>query len=123
MNHQDFRVVNIGHGKNISDDKKLQHRIDQRKGNTVSLKKNAKEASVSKNIIESTESMRIEYCDGKEIAKIRIQKNIKQKALAAKLNIKLNIINDLERGKLVANVENKKIYNKIKQALKNISLT
>lgn len=119
-NHQDFRVVDIGRGTNqISNDEKIQQRHDIRQGNTVSLKKsNFSQGVPSKALIDATEAKKQEYCDGKEIIRLRNLKKLSQKELANKVNQKPQVIGILEQGKLVATSQNKILVNKIKNILR-----
>tara|TARA_Y100000389_G_scaffold188459_1_gene211064 strand:+ start:1228 stop:1584 length:357 start_codon:yes stop_codon:yes gene_type:complete len=116
-NFQDFNVVDIGHGNRVNVDPKVKHREALRKGNTDSFHKMTS-STVSKSLIESTEAKKIEYCDGKEIIKLRTQKKLSQKELANQVNQKAQVIQQLEQGKLNATPANKILYNKIKQRLR-----
>lgn len=113
MSHcQDFVVVDIGHGK-----QNINHRENARKGNTISVHKPTFVSNVSKQIQDTTEALPTQYCDGKDIVQLRTSKNMKQKDLAKIVNEKMQTIQQLEQGRLVATPENKRIINKIKQRL------
>ena len=117
MSFQDWKVVDIGNGSQKIDPN-MQKRISQRAGQTTSIHKLQHSPMVSKSIINATEACKMDYCDGKEITRMRCKKGISQKELAHKSNQKVQIISQLEQNKLVATPENKKLYNKLKNILK-----
>ena len=120
MHHQDFHSVNIGRGntKKKFEDSKMEHRIASRQGNTKSIKKDNFNGLVSKNIVEATDAQKKEYCDGKEILRLRTSLKKSQKEFASMLNQKVQIISQLEQGKLIATPQNKILCNKIKNLYK-----
>jgi len=117
--HQDFNTVNIGHGKiNKIVNSKMEHRIESRLGNTKSIKKDNINGLVSKSVLEATDAQRREYCNGKEILRIRTSLKKSQKEFAKMLNQKTQTLNQLEQGKLTATPQNKILCNKIKNLYK-----
>ena len=106
MHHQDFNTVNIGRGNN----KKF---VDSR-----SIKKDNICGLVLKGVLEATDAQRREYCNGKEILRIRTSLKKSQKEFANMLNEKTQILNQLEQGKLIATPKNKILCNKIKNLYK-----
>tara|TARA_Y100000389_G_scaffold189512_1_gene213349 strand:+ start:5631 stop:6017 length:387 start_codon:yes stop_codon:yes gene_type:complete len=121
FNHQDFNVRNIGHGgQSKSADPFLQKRMDMRSGKTTSVRRPGDFTMASKQVVESTEAHPVEYCDGRVLTRLRNEKRLSQPLLARKVNLKPQIIAEMEKGKFVANPENKKIYSKVIQTLKKI---
>ena len=117
MNHQDFDVVNVGHGGgNRSKREKLL--VSQRNGNTKSINRIHNENSFKNTLDNNTEGMVINKINGKPIQTLRIKAGFNsQKEFSMFINKPLNVIRDLESGKLIENNENKKLLNIIKQKL------
>ena len=110
MDHQDFRVITIG-----SKDKKLKN-----------VKKEIVKRNVSNNnsIINvnarklENEDIQLKYVDKEVVKKIiqaRTLQKISQQDLANKLNVRKNVITELESGKML---KNNQFISKVKKILR-----
>jgi len=125
MDHQDFKIVNIGKGcsnKNLTTEElNIQKRNNMRQGLTKSYTKLASSKHIpdnAKRLDESTESSKVEKIKfGNEIMRARTAKKLNRKQLAQLLNIKIETIAQFENNIAKSTPENKKILNKIKQKL------
>jgi putative transcription factor len=104
LDHQDFKIITFS--KNT---KNLQKNIIPR-NNNVDLHKIK--------IENETENFKIQKIPNKLVREIIDARNIKkitQKEMAVKLNIQLNIYNDIESGKAIYNQQTKEIIQKIQR--------
>lgn len=124
MNHQDFKVVNIGksYGSKItSDELNIQKREAARKGLTKSYVKvstNKNTPDNAKKLDESTEASKIEKIKfGKQLMAARMAKKMKRKQFAQQLNIKEEELASFENNTVLSTSKNKQILNLIKRKL------
>ena len=104
LEHQDFKIITLS-----KNSKNVQKNILQ-VNNNVDLHKIK--------IENETENFKIQKIPNKlvrEIIDVRNIKKITQKEMAVKLNIQLNIYNDIESGKAIYNQQTKEIIQKIQR--------
>jgi len=104
FDHQDFKIITLS-----KNNKNLQKNILPR-NNNVDLQKIK--------IENETENFKIQKIPNKlvrEIIDVRNIKKITQKEMAVKLNIQINIYNDIENGKAIYNQQTKEIIQKIQR--------
>ena len=104
LDHQDFKIITLSkNSKNVQK-------------NILSINNNI---DLQKNKIENeTENFKIQKIPNKlvrEIIDVRNIKKITQKEMAVKLNIQINIYNDIESGKAIYNQQTKEIIQKIQR--------
>ena len=113
---QDWKTVDVGYGlSHTARDSKAVCRQNMRNGNVMSVKKRVSPDLVSKKIIDATDAQKLDNCSGKEIMALRTKHKKSQKELAQMINVKTQVITQLEQGKLPATPANKVILNKIKR--------
>lgn len=125
MDHQDFKIVNIGKGYSnkqlTTEELNIQKRNNMRQGLTKSYNKLSSSKHIpdnAKKLDESTESSKIEKIKfGNEIMRARTARKLNRKQLAQLLNIKIETIAQFENNTAKSTPDNKKILNKIKQKL------
>ena len=104
LEHQDFKIITLS-----KNSKNVQKNILQ-VNNNVDLHKIK--------IENETENFKIQKIPNKlvrEIIDVRNIKKITQKEMAVKLNIQINIYNDIESGKAIYNQQTKDIIQKIQR--------
>ena len=104
LDHQDFKIITL-----TKNSKNVQKNI-MTKNNNVDLNKIK--------IENETENFKIQKIPNKlvrEIIDVRNIKKITQKEMAVKLNIQINIYNDIESGKAIYNQQTKEIIQKIQR--------
>ena len=104
LEHQDFKIITLS-----KNSKNVQKNILPG-NNNVDLHKIK--------IENETENFKIQKIPNKlvrEIIDVRNIKKITQKEMAVKLNIQLNIYNDIESGKAIYNQQTKEIIQKIQR--------
>ncbi len=107
MNHQDFNIVNIGHGK-----KKSVGQKEIKPKNNVDFR-----AIKLENDTENFDNPKIPKSLSQEIMNARNAKKINQKDMAIRLNVQRNLYNDIENGKALYDTRTKEIVNKIQKNL------
>lgn len=107
MNHQDFNIVNIGHGK-----KKSLGQKEIKPKNNVDLR-----AIKLENDTENFDNPKIPKSLSQEIMNARNAKKINQKDMAIRINVQRNLYNDIENGKALYDTRTKEIVNKIQKNL------
>ena len=104
LEHQDFKIITLSkNSKNLQKNNLLRN-------NNVDLQKIK--------IENETENFKIQKIPNKlvrEIIDVRNIKKITQKEMAVKLNIQINIYNDIESGKAIYNQPTKDIIQKIQR--------
>ena len=104
FDHQDFKIITLSKNtKNLQKNNLLRN-------NNVDLQKIK--------IENETENFKIQKIPNKlvrEIIDVRNIKKITQKEMAVKLNIQINIYNDIESGKAIYNQPTKDIIQKIQR--------
>ena len=107
MNHQDFKVVNIGSGK-----KKSLGQKEIKPKNNLDLR-----AIKLENDTENFDNPKISKSLSQEIMNARNAKKITQKDMAIKINVQRNFYNDIENGKALYDSRTKEVVNKIQRNL------
>ena len=104
LEHQDFKIITLSkNSKNVQ-------KNDLSRNNNIDLQKIK--------IENETENFKIQKIPNKlvrEIIDVRNIKKITQKEMAVKLNIQINIYNDIESGKAIYNQQTKDIIQKIQR--------
>lgn len=106
MEHQDLKVINIGHGKK----KPVQNEIKPK--SNVDLR-----AIKLENDTENFENPKIPKSLSQEIMNARNAKKINQKDMAIRINVQRNFYNDIENGKALYDGRTKEVVNKIQKNL------
>ena len=108
MNHQDFKVVNIGSGKKNNPLTKKEIKPK----NNLDLR-----AIKLENDTENFDNPKISKSLSQEIMNARNAKKITQKDMAIKINVQRNFYNDIENGKALYDSRTKEVVNKIQRNL------
>ena len=124
MNHQDWKIQNVGRqsGSSLtSAEIKLKQQQAMRSGNTVSYQKyktGSNNPPNSKKLDDATESTKIDKLKcGQDIMKARAAKKMTRKQLAGLINKKEEVLASFENNNALATPANKKILNDIKRKL------
>jgi ribosome-binding protein aMBF1 (putative translation factor) len=123
MQHQDWRIVDIGRqtGSALTNEEiRVKEQQLRRQGKAVSIRKISNSApDNSTKLDKATDPEKIESIKcGQEIMMARTSQNMTRKQLAQKLNKKIEIIASFENNSAKATPQNKKILNQIKRLLK-----
>lgn len=115
MDHQDWKpvVLRNPNAKNITEAKKKKLVKSTTSCNSNNLKGDVSIKKLDSNDVEKLGKVSKE--DSKKIQQARLALKLSQQDLATKLNVKKNVINDLESGKML---KNNQLINKIKRVLK-----
>lgn len=112
MQHQDWSVVNGGHGSSTNrtktrEDQLREERMARRSGLVhVALKPKVMPNMNAKKLDNETETFKSQYIDhaiGKKITALRVANTCTQKALAQRANLPLKDVQDIETGKAMKN--------------------
>jgi len=111
MNHQDWTTISIINPKKQK--QKLGKEIIEKKGDTS----NKDFLQKIENDSESFSHNKIPSSLVKEIITARVAKKLSQKDLSNKLNVQLNIYNEIENGKAIYSISTKQLIQKIERIL------
>tara|TARA_Y100000389_G_scaffold148109_2_gene147164 strand:- start:10347 stop:10721 length:375 start_codon:yes stop_codon:yes gene_type:complete len=123
MNHQDWKVLDIGRntGSSLSNEEiRIKEQQKLRQGKGISIRKIVRDTpDNSTKLDQATEATKIESIKcGQEIMKGRTSQNMTRKQLAQRLNKKIEIIASFENNTAKSTPQNKKLLNDIKRLLK-----